>query len=225
VKTRRAVWAVFWLVCLFLCGRLAALYGEYRKVAKSMGEKQAQIADGQAVRAEHREHQRRLWEAEELQRLRAEQQEFKRLQAEVERLRLAAQRKQAEAVQNREEQLADLLRENERLRRENGQLRDDPKFKAAQAEVLNQELRYIAYALQVYAGRNQGQLPPSLGELKYYVPANVFPALEIENFELLAASAGSADPHNTPIVRSKTRQPNEVNLYLFADWHLEAKND
>jgi len=225
MKTWRTVWAVFWLLTLFLCGQLAVIYDDYRKAGKNVAEKQAQVADGQAVRTEYRENQRRLWEAEELQRLREEQQEFRRLQAEVEGLRLAARGKQAEAVRKREEQLGDLLRENEQLRRENAQLRADPEFQAAKVEVLNQELRYIAYALQVYAGRNQGQLPPSLDELKYYVPANVFPALEIEKFELLAASAGSTDPHNTPIVRSKSRQPNEANLYLFADWHLEAKSD
>ena len=188
-----------------------------------MAELQEQTGDAQAVREENRKNQKLLWQAEELQSLRKEEEDFKRLQAEVDQLRLQAQQQRRELAQKQADQLSELSRENARLRQENEKLVNDPKYKEAKIEVVKQQLRYIAHALETYGQRNEGKLPPDLPELKYYVPADVFPTLEVEKFEILQGSHANVDLHTTPLVRTREPEGGEFTVVLFGDGHVEAR--
>ena len=123
--------------------------------------------------------------------------------------------------------VARLQSENLELRRANEQLEQAPETVAARQQIDMTELAEIGAAIMAYAQRNSDTLPEQFGQLKPYLPADVFPMLETNRFELLwrGELRNIANPTSTPVARGRAKDSQNQRVYLFADGHLEVKQD
>lgn len=176
---------------------------------------------------------KRAAEAAELERLRAEHLELLRLRGEVARLRAEAAR-----VAQLEQELARLRaaqagpagtlrpREAEPSEEEVEMLkaRGIPKLKA---------LKDWALAVYLYASKNGGQLPASLGQARAFLPEREeeqgAPALDEEALALVLTGrlADATDPATTIMIRERLPWQDAfgrwARTYAFADGHTEIR--
>ncbi|MEY2427926.1 MAG: hypothetical protein QOJ40_811, partial [Verrucomicrobiota bacterium] len=131
------------------------------------------------------------------------------------------------AARSADEQMSQLKTENLQLRGENQQLEQAPQILSARQQVDVDELNQIAGALSLYAKMNDNRLPAQFGELRSYSTAEVFPTLETNRFELLYQGnlTNISDPANTPLVRAQAKNLLNQRAYLFADGHLEIRDE
>jgi hypothetical protein len=85
----------------------------------------------------------------------------------------------------------------------------------------------IAEGLALYAKMNDSDLPKNLVELKHYTTEEVFRTLETNRFELLHEGklTDIADPSHTALARAKAKDSQNQRPYLYADGHLEIRNE
>ena len=153
--------------------------------------------------------------------------ELFRLRNDIRQLQAAGEKRKLAAARSLEQQVSQLQTENVQLRYQNQQLEQTPKTVSARQTVDVGELTQIGEALALYAKMNDNNLPQQFAELKHYTAADVFPALETNRFELLYQGnlTNIADPVNTPLVRAKAKDLQNQRPYLFADGHLEIRDE
>jgi prepilin-type processing-associated H-X9-DG protein len=112
-------------------------------------------------------------------------------------------------------------------RAENQALEKDPITVSARQAVDVGELTQIAAAIGLYAKMNGNNLPAQFADLKHYTTADVFPSLETNRFELLHQGklTDIANPVSTPLVRARAKDRQNQRPYLFADGHLEIREE
>jgi hypothetical protein len=94
----------------------------------------------------------------------------------------------------------------------------------ARRSVDSSELEQIGHFFRAYARNNSGKYPADFNELRYYLPATVYPAIETNRFEILNSDIDTnPDAGKQALVRTRTPDAQSVLLYLFADGHLETR--
>jgi hypothetical protein len=188
---------------------------------------QRQMADSTQVRAQNQALRKTLLQLDVLDDLRKDHAELFRLRNEIGQLQAATELRKLAAARSAEEQLAQLKTENIRLRDGNQQLVQAPQTLSARQQVDVDELNQIAGALSLYAKMNDNKLPAQFSELRSYSTADVFPTLETNRFEIVYQGnlTNIADPANTPLVRAQAKNLLNQRAYLFADGHLEIRDE
>jgi hypothetical protein len=186
-----------------------------------------QLADLAPVRAQNQALRTILFQLDELDQLRKDHAELFRLRNEIGRMQLADEKRKLAAARSAEDQLSQLKTENTQLRDENQQLAQAPQTVTARQEVDVDELNQIAGALTLYARMNDNKLPAQFSELKSYSTAEVFPTLETNRFEIVYQGnlTSIADPAITPLARAQAKNSLNQRAYLFADGHLEIRDE
>ncbi len=162
-------------------------------------------------------------QAEEAVQLRVQNAELDRLRREI----ALANEKGIELPPELQPEADKLRSEIQELRGENQRLAGAPEMLEAGQIVTANELAQIGRAFGGYVELNDGRLPESFSELESCTPSAVFPTLHTNKYEILAA--GKLDeirePANTPLLRSKFPDAQNLRAYLFADGHLEMKRE
>ncbi|SRR6266581_378615 len=203
------------------------LYSHSRLERAKIAALRQQLADSAQVRAQNQALRKIFLQLDELEDLRKDHAEIFRLRNEIGQLQAAWEKRKLAAARGAEEQVSQLKTENNQLRDENQQLEQAPRTLSARQEVDVDELNLIAGALSLYAKMNDNQLPAQFAELRSYSTAEVFPALETNRFEILYTGklTSIADPANTPLVRAQAKNLLNQRAYLFADGHLEIRDE
>ena len=220
----------FTCLLLLLLGSAAYcgfLYADFRQnQAKILGLRQ-QLADSDHDRAQNDSLRKILAQLDDLEALRKDNAELLLVRKEIRGLEAIAEKRKLAAARSLDEQISQLQTENLQLRDQNFQLEQAPKTVSARQAVDVDELTQIAEALSLYAKMNDNNLPEQFGELKHYTSADVFSNLEITRFELMYQGklTNIADPVNTPLARAKAKDSQNQRPYLFADGHLEIRDE
>jgi hypothetical protein len=203
------------------------LYSHWRRNCAKIAGLEQKLAALNSVRAENQALQPILAELQELQDLRNSSAALFRLRKEVGALQGLVEKRRLAATRSMEAQVAQLQTENLQLRSENQELEKAPVTVAARQAVDVGELTQIAAAIGLYAKMNDNNLPAHFADLKSYTTADVFPNLETNRFEFLLQGklTDIANPVSTPLVRAKAKDGQNQRPYLFADGHLEIRED
>jgi DNA repair exonuclease SbcCD ATPase subunit len=222
---KRQVTAVVLLVWIvFCCGYCALLWIDYRSRSRRLERLQLEVSQLGEVREQHKALQKAYAELEELERLRQNHFELGELTLKIAALRRAQAQRKMEAQQAGGEQIRKLELENAQLRAELEQKKAAPGAIEDRLSVDGSELQQIGYFFRAYAKNNSGKYPADFGELRYYLPATVYPSIETNRFEILSPQTdANSDPNQQALVRSRFQDDQNARLYLFADGHLETR--
>ena len=208
-------------VCFCFLLHHARINGELiAALGRRAGELKSARPDSQALR-------RISSEIEELEDLGKGREESVRLRSEVERLQSELEKRNLAATRTVAAQASRLREENSRLQKENRELGESQPVVLARQLVDEGELMQIAQGLALYAKMNDSALPKNLAELKHYTTAQVFETLETNRFELLHVGklTDIADPSHTALARVRAKDAQNQRPYLYADGHLEVKDE
>jgi len=177
------------------------------------------------VMARNKARQENELRLEELEQLRRNHLELDRLAAKVEQLRRMQAQRSSEERRKDGEQIHLLETQNSRLRTELAQMKAAPETAEARLSVDRTQLEQIARFFYSYARNNSGRYPSNFSELRYYLPASVFPTIETNRFEILWGGANAEpDPAQQALVRTRVEDQQNTRFYLFADGHLETRS-
>jgi len=192
--------------------------------SRQLEQLQQQISRLGDISAQNEALQKAYAQLEELERLRRNHFELGELTSRIAALRQAQAQRKMEAQQAAEEKLRTLELENAQLRAELDQMKAAPGFVEARRSVDGSQLEHIGLFFRSYARNNHGKYPSDFTELKYYLPATVYPSIETNRFEILVQETdANPDPGQQALVRTRILDDQNDRLYLFADGHLETK--
>jgi hypothetical protein len=202
------------------CSYCAFLLQEYWSRNQQLALLRQQLASEGVALAEKAALRNVAAQMDELEDLRRNHLELGGLTARVAALRAAEAQKNV-AAQNEAKRLE---LENQHLRLDLEQAKHSPSTLEARASVDGNQLQQIAAFFQMYARNNSGRYPRDFSELKFYLPANVYPSIETNRFEILVPdAAANSDPSQRALVRTLGSGDQSAHLYLFADGHLETR--
>jgi hypothetical protein len=220
---RRTKAALFSALVFLSCSYCALLWLKYNTRNLQLERLQQEISRLSDVSAQGEALQKTYAQLEELERLRRNHFELGELTAKVAALRRAQAQRNVSAQQAAVEEFRKLKLENAELRAELDRLKASPGSIEARRSVDGSELEQIGHFFRAYARNNNGKYPTDFAELKYYLPATVYPSIETNRFEILNSEAANTEPSQQPLVRTRLQGSQDFLLYLFADGHLESK--
>jgi prepilin-type processing-associated H-X9-DG protein len=160
---------------------------------------------------------------EELEQLRRNHAELGELALKLRSLRETQAQRQATENENAND-VRKLEAENAQLRSQVEQLKHAPTTAEARRSVDGTQLAQIGQYFRGYARNNGGKFPQDFAQLRYYLPANVYPTIETDRFEILTAPVTeTSDPGQAPIVRTRFADEQNNRIVLFADGHVETR--
>jgi hypothetical protein len=211
--------AVILVPVVLSCGYCAFLWLNYISRDGRLQRLQEEVSGLRNVLAQNEALQKTCAQLEELERLRRNHIELGELTAKIAALRRA----QDQARHASAEEIRKLKVENERLRAELSELKAEPSAIEARLSVDGAELEQIGHFFRAYARNNNGRYPTDFAELKYYLPASVYPSIETNRFEILRPEGElNPEPSQQILVRTRIQDDPDVRLYLFADGHVET---
>jgi TolA-binding protein len=221
---RRVVRAMLWVPVVLSCGYCALLWNEYASHSRQLARLQQEVARLREASAPNEALQLNHSQLEELERLRRTHLELDELTLKIAALRQDQARRKMEAQQAGGEQIRRLEGENAQLRAQLEQTKAAPGNAEARRSVDSSQLEHISHFFRSYARNNKGKYPTDFTELKYYLPAAVYPSIETNRFEILVQETEvNPDPGQQALVRTRFLDDQNIRLYLFADGHLETR--
>lgn len=221
---RRVTTAVL-LASAVLCSCFCALlWVDYRLRSRQLDRLQQEVSRLNEVAAQNETLQKAYAQVEELERLRRNHLELGELALKIRALRQTQAQRQMAAQQVGGEEIRKLELENAKLREELEQIKAAPGSLAARRSVDGSELEHIRLFFRSYARNNHGKYPTDFTELRYYLPATVYPSIETNRFEILVSEPNVIPaPDQQVLVRTRFADDQTNRLYLFADGHLETR--
>jgi len=221
---RRLTTAILLVLLLSCCGYWAFLWTEYTSHQRDLERLRGEVAQLRETSADNQAARKARGDLEELDQLRRNHAELGELASKISVLRQAQARQSQEVYSGGGDQVRRLEVENQQHRGELEQLKHASTTIAARRSVDGTQLEQIASFFRSYARNNKGKYPRDFTELRYYLPANVYPAIETNRFEILNQDDDvSADPGQQPLVRTRSADDQNVQLYLFSDGHVESR--
>jgi hypothetical protein len=202
------------------CGYCAFLAAYYNSRSSGLQCLQNEVSHLSGLVTQNEALQKTYGQLEELERLRRNHFELGQLTAKIAALRQA----RAQAQQVGEDELRKLQIENERLRAELSEMKVAPRTIEDRLAVDGSELERISLFFRAYARNNNGKYPTDFSDLRYYVPASVYPSIETNRFEILLPEGEvNPEPSQQILVRTRIHDDQKIRLYLYADGHLETR--
>jgi hypothetical protein len=221
---RRATTAVLLVPFILCCSYCALLCADFRSRGRQLDRLRQEVSRLSGVSKQNEALQKAYAQLEELERLRRNHLELGELAVKIGALRQAQAERKMEAQQAGGEQIRRLELENAQLRAELEQVKTAPGSIEARRSVDGSELQHIGLFFRSYARNNHGKYPTDFTELRYYLPAAVYPSIETNRFEILVQETDVIpDPGQQALVRTGILDDQNIRLYLFADGHLETR--
>jgi hypothetical protein len=221
---RRIKTAVLFGPIVLSCSCCALLWAHYNSRSAKLERLQQEVFRLSQASVQNEKLQGAYAQLEELERLRRNHFELGELAARVTAMRQAQAQGRMAAQQAGVEEIHKLKLENTQLRAELEKIKTAPSSIENRRSVDGSELEQIGHFFRAYAKNNDGKYPPDFTELKYYLPAAVYPNIETNRFEILGLETDvNAEPSQQALVRTRFQDDQNARLYLFADGHLETK--
>jgi prepilin-type processing-associated H-X9-DG protein len=220
---RRVAIAMLLAVLFGCCSYCALLWRDYTSHKRDLERLRAELFQLRKISRDNEAARKARADLEELEQLRRNHIELGELALKLRGLRKAQAQRQARENENAND-VRKLESENAQLRSQVEQLKHAPTTAEARRSVDGTQLAQIAHYFRGYARNNGGKFPSDFAELKYYLPANVYPNIETDRFEILTGAAiGTSDPGQAPIVRTRFADEQNTRIFLFADGHVETR--
>jgi DNA repair exonuclease SbcCD ATPase subunit len=221
---RRITTVILWVLVIGCCSYGALLWADYNGRSRQLDELQEQVSRLPEISDRNLALQKIQAQLEELQRLRRNRLELDELAAKIDALRRTQAQRTNDAQRAGGEHVRRLESENAQLRAELEQFKTAPGTLEARQSVDASQLEHISRFFKSYARNNAGRYPADFSELRYYLPANIYPTIETNRFEILANDgSGDSDGSQQALVRTRFEVEPNSRLYLFADGHVEAR--
>lgn len=219
---KRRVTIAMLLAVLFGCGAyFALLWRNYSSHQHNLERLQAEVSQLRERSSDNEAARKARADSEELEQLRRNHVELGELALKLRGLRAAHAQRSANEKESAES-ARNLQAQNAQLRSEVEQLKHAPTAAQARRSVDETQLAQIAEYFRGYARNNGGKFPQDFAQLRSYLPANVYPTIETDRFEILTGAA-AGDRGQEPIARTRFADDQNSRIYLFADGHVEKR--
>jgi septal ring factor EnvC (AmiA/AmiB activator) len=224
MKTFKSV--IPWLLLLLLVAGVVAAYMDRARKQAELSVMEEELAALEGVSEELKTLRSRQ---HELERLRENKREIESLREETGRLQESNRTLQAELEEVRQSNVSmenRLQAENQQLRRQYSQLKQDSELADLQQQIQLSQVEPIGIAMLQYAEEHEGNLPKQLAEVKPYLGENQG-GIDLESFEILTKGKidNVSNPAEAPWARQKKHNAQNQEIYSYLDGNVGLRTN